>query len=659
MHWHNSLEILYVIEGDISLESVGRRGQITVGDLVINNIGEEHAVVSEEDSTLIAVQIPEHILRTVFSNAYPGIERDQFHITPEEKETPYYKELVFLILELNNEVLRDEPEILMLYANIYRILYILEHYCHYRRIESKYAELKDSFERILYYVQSNFKSPITREELAELSGYSPQYVSQLFRKNLGMTMQEYLNNLRLETARRDLMSKNDSITSIIHENGFSSPKYFTKIFKEKYGVSAREFRKNAATIRKSKGEREEIPEVYGYQLDSHREQIRITGDSMGDLGVSRRINEVDFGEERFSRCQLFKYLVITEPRSIRKAYGRIELERVLQENQYSNVLLRISGDDLKSDEDLHGLIEFFRLKRMSVHLLIPPDAFLDPELDQIIKTMYSESVKLFVDYSASPVIKSVDQGRLRSIAADILSGIAFAPEQVEVLQQFGLMEQDEKERICTVLEKEKKGRHFVNISIISEKVDVVIISEETGRSSKEAASLLKLCYGWQIYAMEHASSFSVSHSFLARCQCDSTIFFEQEMIRMMEYQRLFSNSKTLLGKSKDRFGFVFITEDDLEYDAMIHSFRVRGIPEGEYYIQSVSINGNYGNAALKWMELGSDDLRMDRDIEDHIIKISQPLLRIEKKSITNERPIMLTFPTNAVNYVRLSQRNTT
>lgn len=96
---------------------------------------------------------------------------------------------------------------------------------------------------VLEYLRAHFAEPLSLDILSHRVGYIPQYVSSLFRKDTGMTLQEYLQKLRIEEACR-LMSRQElSIAHIALAVGYSDIKHFSKIFRRYKGISPKEFRK--------------------------------------------------------------------------------------------------------------------------------------------------------------------------------------------------------------------------------------------------------------------------------------------------------------------------------------------------------------------------------------------------------------------------------
>ncbi|MEA4965956.1 MAG: AraC family transcriptional regulator [Oscillospiraceae bacterium] len=95
----------------------------------------------------------------------------------------------------------------------------------------------------MQYLHANFTRPVTLGELAELEHISKSYLSRQFKRYTGMTVIEYVNNLRVELAKHLLLSSPDSITNIGYEVGYESPKYFYRTFRALAGESPARFRK--------------------------------------------------------------------------------------------------------------------------------------------------------------------------------------------------------------------------------------------------------------------------------------------------------------------------------------------------------------------------------------------------------------------------------
>jgi AraC-like DNA-binding protein len=82
----------------------------------------------------------------------------------------------------------------------------------------------------------------TALQCAEYVNLSPNYLSDLLRKETGKTTQEHIHYHVLEIAKDRLLGSDDSVKEIAHSLGFEYPHYFSSLFKKKVGVSPSEFR---------------------------------------------------------------------------------------------------------------------------------------------------------------------------------------------------------------------------------------------------------------------------------------------------------------------------------------------------------------------------------------------------------------------------------
>ena len=92
------------------------------------------------------------------------------------------------------------------------------------------------------YIDANLHQPQRIDELAELVGLSPGYLSTLFRNETGQTFTDYVMSRRIEEAENRLRYSADSLVEISESLGFSSQSYFIRCFRERTGMTPREYR---------------------------------------------------------------------------------------------------------------------------------------------------------------------------------------------------------------------------------------------------------------------------------------------------------------------------------------------------------------------------------------------------------------------------------
>jgi len=94
-----------------------------------------------------------------------------------------------------------------------------------------------SLERILKYINENFTGHISPESLSERFSLSKEHICSLFRQEIEMTVSEYVNMVKLNHAIELLSNSSMNVSQISEYLGYSSVYYFSRIFKQRYGIS--------------------------------------------------------------------------------------------------------------------------------------------------------------------------------------------------------------------------------------------------------------------------------------------------------------------------------------------------------------------------------------------------------------------------------------
>ncbi|OKY26146.1 MULTISPECIES: helix-turn-helix transcriptional regulator [Thalassotalea] len=94
------------------------------------------------------------------------------------------------------------------------------------------------------YIKEHFEQPLTIETLAQVAHLSVSALERRFKKYLKKTPKQFINDLRLEQARRLLVETTTPIAEVAEKAGFSDHSYFSKKFKELFGELPSQFRDN-------------------------------------------------------------------------------------------------------------------------------------------------------------------------------------------------------------------------------------------------------------------------------------------------------------------------------------------------------------------------------------------------------------------------------
>ena len=89
---------------------------------------------------------------------------------------------------------------------------------------------------IIEYLNNNINKEITIDELSLLFYFDKTYIMKRFKKELNISIHEYINTMRIYNSL-PYFRDNNYILSIAFKNGFNSLEYFSEIFKKNMGVS--------------------------------------------------------------------------------------------------------------------------------------------------------------------------------------------------------------------------------------------------------------------------------------------------------------------------------------------------------------------------------------------------------------------------------------
>ena len=95
------------------------------------------------------------------------------------------------------------------------------------------------------YIQQNYTRSFSLQELSETIGVSRSYLSRIFKTETGISLWDYLNRFRIQTAKQHLLLTDASITEIALRVGYDDVGYFGRVFRKVTGCSPRAYRQQA------------------------------------------------------------------------------------------------------------------------------------------------------------------------------------------------------------------------------------------------------------------------------------------------------------------------------------------------------------------------------------------------------------------------------
>ena len=96
---------------------------------------------------------------------------------------------------------------------------------------------------ITRYMQEHLAEEVSLSVLSEEFHLNPQYISQLFKNEIGVGFLSYLTNIRMERAKKLLVSTQLSMVEIAEQTGYGDYRVFTKVFKKTEGITPSQYRR--------------------------------------------------------------------------------------------------------------------------------------------------------------------------------------------------------------------------------------------------------------------------------------------------------------------------------------------------------------------------------------------------------------------------------
>jgi len=267
-----SAELLYLLEGSLTLQMSDRSVTLQAEDLRILNRGETVRWEPAKDILLVRLTLPEREIQSAARST-----DIRFLCDTTQRETEHDVELRSTLRQmLDAHVMQNGG--FRVQALYYQMLELLT--AHFllrgteRRSLSEQERFEDRIAQIDRYLQANYHQPISSKDLAEALYLSQGYLIRFFKKHYGCSFADYLTRLRLRHAMDMLLHSELPITHIAYENGFSNTAAFNKAFRAHYGETPTAMRRQhrAQPAEQSHDAATERLEAYlrnsGYEIDA-------------------------------------------------------------------------------------------------------------------------------------------------------------------------------------------------------------------------------------------------------------------------------------------------------------------------------------------------------------------------------------------------------
>lgn len=234
-HFHSEIEVIFVISGSVFVSINDDYYELKNKDIILFNSSISHKIESADNALICRVLVSYKILAQFVKNGnyifYCNSVSDKLHSYLELQNI--MKRIIFSYLGKNHktECLR--------YGLVYELLDNLIEQFQKDGDYYKYKKGKKENEQLQYiinYVNLNFQNTIHLSKLAKEMYTSQSTLSRFFKNHMGIYFGDFVNQVRLNYAVKDLIQTDKTITKISIDCGFSNPSTFSKIFQNEYSV---------------------------------------------------------------------------------------------------------------------------------------------------------------------------------------------------------------------------------------------------------------------------------------------------------------------------------------------------------------------------------------------------------------------------------------
>jgi AraC-like DNA-binding protein len=250
-HWHKAVEILYVINGSVNVQTYTNEYSLSETDILLIGDGIVHNLQTGKQVNVVIFQFDASMLDSIgFINSINPIISNTYKISSSD-DTNFHCSMELQILQIIEEYSKKTFAFpLVINARVYDILTLISRKIYSeldgKLFSNKSAKTSTSLEKLrnaLKFIDDNYQFNITLTDVAASSGFSQFHFSRTFKEVSGKNFLDYLNTYRIKKAERLLINNENTITEVAHMVGFNSLSTFNRLFRTIKKCSPSDYRK--------------------------------------------------------------------------------------------------------------------------------------------------------------------------------------------------------------------------------------------------------------------------------------------------------------------------------------------------------------------------------------------------------------------------------
>lgn len=233
-HWHGFIEIEFVVFGNAIYKFGDKEYTLSRGDMWLLSVYDSHQVVCKKGLHIINIAINPDLLNTKLLSYTSATHPLHCHF--DELATDDFLSKSKKLLHEQNA--GDAFSRLKASSIINEIVIDIARNAATDNVPSSLGIIQDVFAWIQIHIQED----ISLAQVAEKFSLTPNYLGTLFKKTMGTSYNDYVNNLRINHACHLLQTTDLSIKSVAIESGYHSVEYFNYIFKKFCNITPSQYR---------------------------------------------------------------------------------------------------------------------------------------------------------------------------------------------------------------------------------------------------------------------------------------------------------------------------------------------------------------------------------------------------------------------------------
>ena len=233
-HKHDCIELIYFLYGNARVITGQTSVQASFYDMIVYPKGMLHTE---------SLQFDHHQEIICLWVDVPGLELSDI-LRVQDKDA----RLKWLLENVHMEYKSRNPNRSLIDHYVKAVLLLIGRHCFEKRPES------DMVSRVILYMQDHLTEAISVQQLADMVYVSKSYLSRLFKQKTGVSLMDYLNSLRMESAKAMLVASDMNTEEIAYQTGYHSTKFFYRAFRAYTGMTTREYR-NHESLNRAAGSR--------------------------------------------------------------------------------------------------------------------------------------------------------------------------------------------------------------------------------------------------------------------------------------------------------------------------------------------------------------------------------------------------------------------